>query len=282
MDNAGPLSLLPQSSPNEPVVLYDGEVVLGQGASETRGIGSATLRWFPSPGIRLDVTVQSGPVPKLGDKARVELGTMVGDVLVSSHSFGGMNPTWPDRVGGFISSMNDRDTGGFAWLRFQIVNSLDFLTPGLAAVPGDPTTVGIRKGPGEQLGDAIRAKGMTCRTAAMRRGPWEINLVSVPESSAKYTALNDSGGYAFTHVGQIRRSDRTLFATQNVASTLSYLAHFLSLARGAACSLPIQWGGDADGQIVWRWFGSPIVDHWSGRSLTWFAPHQGDILSELF
>ena len=133
MDNAGPLSLLPQSSPNEPVVLYDGEVVLGQGASETRGIGSATLRWFPSPGIRLDVTVQSGPVPKLGDKARVELGTMVGDVLVSSHSFGGMNPTWPDRVGGFISSMNDRDTGGFAWLRFQIVNSLDFLTPATCA-----------------------------------------------------------------------------------------------------------------------------------------------------
>ena len=74
----------------------------------------------------------------------------------------------------------------------------------------------------------------------------------------------------------------TSFATQDVASTLSCLARFLSLARGAACSLPIQWGGDADGQIVWRGFGSPIVDHWSGRSLTWFAPHQGDTLSELF
>ena len=279
VNNASPLSLFPPSSPNEPVVLYDGEVVLRQGSSEARGIGSARLRWFPSPGIRLDVTVKSGPVPKMGEKASVELGTMVGDVLVSSHSFGGMNPIWPHRVGGFISSMNERDTGGLAWLRFQVVNFLDFLTPGLSAVPGDPTTVGIR---GEQLGDAVRARGITCSAAAIRRGPWEINLVSVPESSAKYTALNDSGGYAFTHVGQIKRTDGTSFATQDVESTLSCLARFLSLVRGAACSLPIRWGGDADGQIMWRGFGSPIVDHWSGRSLTWFAPHQGDTLAELF
>ena len=283
VDDSGRLSLFPQSSPNEPVVLYEGDVVLRQGVSETRGIVSATLRWFPSPGIQLDVTAKTGPLPKLGETAHAELGTLVGDVLVSSHSFGGMNPTlWPGRLGGFVSWMNDRDRGGFAWLRFQVVNSLDFLTPGLAAVPGDPTTVGIGHGPGEQLGDAVLARGITSGAAAIRRGPWEINLVALPESSVTYNALKENGGYAFTHVGQIKRTDGTLFATQDVAPVLTCLAYFLSLVRGAACSLPIQWGGDADGRIVWRGLGSPIVDQWSGRSRTWFAPHQGDTLSQLF
>ena len=151
-----------------------------------------------------------------------------------------------------------RDRGGFAWLRFQVVNSLDFLTPGLAAVPGDPTTVGIGHGPGEQLGDAVLARGITSGAAAIRRGPWEINLVALPESSVTYNALKENGGYAFTHVGQIKRTDGTLFATQDVAPVLTCLAYFLSLVRGAACSLPIQWGGDADGRIVWRGLGSPI------------------------
>ena len=278
VDNSRSLSLLPQPAPNEPVVLYDGEVVLRQGTSEVRGKGSATLRWFPSPGIRLEMTTKNGAVPKFGDKASVELGTMVGDVLVSSFSLGATHT----RICGFISSMNDHDTGGLAWLRFQVVNSLDFLTPGLSAVPGDPATVTMRDRVSEQLGDAVRPTSMTKSTAVIRRGPWEVNLVSVPDSSANYTALRDSGGYAFTHVGQIKRTDGMLFATEEVASTLSCLARFLSFARGAACSLPIQWGGDADGRTVWRGFGSPIVDHWSGRSLTWFAPHQGDTLSELF
>ena len=278
VDNSGSLSLLPQPAPNEPAVLHDGEVVLRQGTSEFRGKGSATLRWFPSPGIRLEMTTKTGAVPKFGDKASVELGTMVGDVLVSSFSLGGMHT----RICGFISSMHDHDTGGLAWLRFQVVNSLNFLTPGLSAVPGDPTTVGILDRVSEQLGDAVRPASMTMSTAAIRRGPWEVNLVSVPDSSTNYGALRDSGGYAFTHVGQIKRTDGTLFATEEVASTLSCLARFLSFARGAACSLPIQWGGDADGRTVWRGFGSPIVDHWSGRSLTWFAPLQGDTLSKLF
>ena len=107
-------------------------------------------------------------------------------------------------------------------------------------------------------------------------------MVAQPESRATYKALNENGGYAFTHIGQIKQIDGTLFTTQDVAPILTCLAYFLSLVRGAACSMPIQWGGDADGQIVWRGLGSPIVDQWYGQSLTWFARHQGDTLSQLF
>ena len=278
------LSLLyPQSAPNEPVVLYDGKILLRHGAERASGTGSVILRWFPSSEIRLDFILESGVAPKLGSTVTAELGNLQTEVQVFSRSIDLKAGVMSKRISGFISSMRNLDTSTLASLRFQIINFIDFLTPGLVAVPGDPATVGMRGGLDGTQRTETQPKSTTIKAAALRHDPWEINLVAVPNSTEIYRSLKETGGYAFTHVGQVKRTDGALFSTSEVASVLSCLSDFLSLARGAACSLPLRWGIGSGLEVVWREFGSPIVDTWKETlASNWFDRHHGNLLAELF
>ena len=151
---------------------------------------------------------------------------------------------------------------------FQIVNFSDFITRGPSAVPGDPTAIGRDNG--------------TIETVDLKHDGWQISLVALPESGDRYRRLKATGGYAFTHVGQLTRIDASAFSVEQAEDILESLRLFLSFARGAACSLPIQWGRGVDGEIVWRQFGSPIVDGWRRRYFSWFAKNHGEILADLF
>ena len=151
---------------------------------------------------------------------------------------------------------------------FQIVNFSDFITRGPSAVPGDPTAMGRDYG--------------TIETVDLKHDGWQIRLVALPESGDRYRRLKATGGYAFTHVGQLTRIDASAFFVEQAKDILELLRVFLSFARGAACSLPIQWGRGVDREIVWRNFGSPIVDRWQRRYISWFHEHHGEILAELF
>ena len=103
----------------------------------------------------------------------------------------------------------------------------------------------------------------------------------MPESRDSYKHLKATGGYSFTHVGQLTRIEDSEFSVQQAEKILESLRVFLSFARGAACGVPIRWGCGIDGEIVWRQFQSPIVDSWRQR-LSWFDEIHGEILAELF
>ena len=127
----------------------------------------------------------------------------------------------------------------------------------------------------------MRIQSFTHATADLRHDGWNIGLVDLPESRDRYEHLRATGGYSVTHVGQLTRIDGSAFAVQSAKKILEPLRAFLSLARGAACSLPIRWGRGTDGEIVWRQFQSPIVDSWRHR-LSWFDERHGELLGELF
>ena len=169
---------------------------------------------------------------------------------------------------------------------FQVVNLTDFITPGLSATPGDPTTVvgvkGTERFSGGATGSATKqVQSFTCEAADLRHDGWNIKLVALPESRDRYEHLRGTGGYSFTHVGQLTRIDGSAFAVQSAKKLLEALRVFLSFARGAACSLPIRWGCGVHSEIVWRQFQSPIVDAWRQRQ-SWFDERHGALLGELF
>ena len=173
-------------------------------------------------------------------------------------------------------------------LGFQVVNFTDFITPGLSAAPGDPTAIAGVNGTERLLGGVTptgsptkRVQSFTCATADLRHDGWNVSLVDLPESRDRHGHLEATGGYSFTHVGQLTRIDGSAFAVQQAEKILESLRVFLSFARGAACSLPIRWGRDIDGEIVWRHFGSPVVDRWR-QPHSWFDERHGELLSELF
>ena len=153
---------------------------------------------------------------------------------------------------------------------FQIVNFPDVITPGPAVVPGDPT--------------AITGNFGTIQTASLHHDGWQFRIVAVPESGDRGSQLNATGGYAFTHVGQVKRVDDAAFSVEDAKHVLESLRHFLTFARGAACALPIQWGRGEDDEIVWRRFQSPVVDPWRRPHFPWIGEglHTGGVLAELF
>ena len=171
---------------------------------------------------------------------------------------------------------------------FQVVNFTSFITRGLSATPGNPTAITDVEDTKRLSGGATTTnsattwvQSSTCATADLRHDGWSIGLVALPVPRDRSEQLRATGGYSFTHVGQLTRIDGSAFAVQSAKKILESLRVFLSFARGAACSLPIRWGRGSGGEIVWHQFQSPIVDRWRQR-LSWFDEIHGELLGELF
>ena len=274
----------PQSDVNEPIPLHEGRFRVWAGDRWVEGSGSAHLRWLPSPGIEFDIEITE-PFPGVGfDSLTVELpGFRTENVVAHSMTLG-----LTSRIRAFASTMEwDREQNLLS-VGFQVVNFTDFITPGLSAAPGDPTAIAGVNGTERLLGGVTSTgsppkpvQSFTCATADLRHDGWHVSLVALPESLDRYRHLKATGGYSFTHIGQLTRIDDSAFSVQQAEKILESLRVFLSFARGAACGLPIRWGRGIDGEIVWRQFGSPIVDRWR-QPHSWFDERHGDLLKELF
>ena len=252
-----------QCDVNKPVLLHEGRFRVRSGDQCIGASGSARLRWLPSPGIEFDIEADE-PVGLDLDSLIVELPGFTTTNLVA-YSTGA-----PGSIRAFAAAMEWGGERRLLSVGFQIVNFPDVVTPGPTAVPGDPTATARDFG--------------TIQTVALRHDGWQIRLVAVPESRDRYSALEATDGYAFTHVGQLTRFDASAFSVEQAKAVLESLRQFLSFARGAACALPIHWGRGEDDDIVWRRFQSPIVDPWRRSHLSWLGDglHTGEILAELF
>ena len=252
----------PQERVNEPVLLREGRFLVRAGDRNVEASGSARLRWMPSPRIVFDIEADTPVFGVSLDSIAVALpGFRTTNCFVHS----------TDLISTISASAGLMESEGEPVLRsvgFQIVNFSDFITPGPAVVPGDPTAVGGNHG--------------TIQTVALEHDGWTIRLVVVPESRDRYQELEATGGYAFTHVGLLKRSDDSTFSVEQAKNILESLRVFLSFARGAMCGMPIQWGRGTDGKIAWRWFGSPVVDRWKRPYRSWIGTNHGAVLTELF
>ena len=274
----------PQSDVNEPIPLHEGRFRIRRGDRCVEGSGSARLRWLPSPGIEFDIEITE-PFPGVDfNSLTVDLpGFRTENVLAHSMTLG-----LTSRIRAFASAMESDRQQNLLSVGFQVVNFTDFITPGLSAAPGDPTAIAGVNGTERLLGGVTptgsptkQVQSFTCATADLRHDGWNVSLVDLPESRDRYGHLEATGGYSFTHVGQLTRIDGSAFAVHQAEKILESLRVFLSFARGAACSLPIRWGRGIDGEIVWRHFGSPVVDRWR-QPHSWFDERHGELLSELF
>ena len=268
----------PQNDVNEPILLHEGRFRVRRGARLAEGPGSARLIWLPSPGIEIDIETTPSGVDL--DSVTVELpGFRTENVFVHSATLAPNGRI--GRTGAFVSAMESGGEHDLVSVGFQLVNFTNFITPGLSATPGDPTVI-TSGAPDSAASTSLPAGSVwSCAASRLRHDGWHVNLVAVPELTDIYKKLKASGGYAFTHVGQLTRTDGSAFTVREAEGILESLTAFLSFARGAQCSLPIRWGCGANGEIVWRHFGSPVVDRWR-QPHSWFDERHGELLTELF
>ncbi len=253
-----PMYRHPQASPNDPVTLHQGPVTLQHTKGTAQGTGTLVLRWFPTTGLRLECDVAA---PEPGEQVKAAIAGGVADVLVSAVQMdvksGVMSVTSSGRVKSF-----ETGTGTvLASIGFQVLNFSDFLTPGPRPAP---------------------VFGYPPHIADLDYDIWRVRLTAVEDSTALFKNLNQIGGYAFTHLGRLERHDGTAFAAQDTEDVLQALTRFLCFARGAVCNLPVRWGVDNGGTVVWERWGSPVIDPWKGHSQTWFDDLHGNLLSETF
>jgi hypothetical protein len=256
-----PLFLHPHAAANEPVTLHEGPLRLRDGAETTEGAGRLVLKFLPSTGLRLELDLASGATtPEAGAWVQAEVADSSDEALVTSIRTSIKEGEVSTKIEASISSFEKGPSAPLASAGFQIVNFPDFLTPGPKPAPvfGFPPMVADLQGAG-----------------------WRARLTAVERSTDVFKSLKETGGYAFTHLGLLERSDCASFQAKDADGLLNALGAFLSFARGAACSLPVRWGIGADGGIVWQRWGSPIVDSWKTPD-NWFDEHHGNLLSELF
>ena len=263
----------PQNDVNVPILLHQGRFRIQSGEQVAEGLGSARLLWQPSPGIEVEVETRHAGIDL--DTVTVELPgfeTESGVVLLTT-----LGPQ--GRIRAFVRELESGGNQELVSVGFQLVNFTDIITRRLWAGLGDPTTLTRARGQFERL---VRGGTATCETARLGHDGWQIDLVAVPDSADVYKGLRSSGGYRFTHVGQLTRADRSAFTADQAGTILELLTRFLTFARGAACSIPIRWGRGTMGEIAWRQFGSPVVDRWTCGEVSWLDRHQGDVLPKLF
>ncbi|MDZ4688597.1 MAG: hypothetical protein SH850_26285 [Planctomycetaceae bacterium] len=256
-----PLYLHPHGAANQAVALHDGPVtILGVGTDVMQATGTLALRWLPTTGLRLNVELPSAHIATTGARMNVEIAGSVAEAVVTSTTLGTEDGVPFARVSGIVSKFEKGSGGDLAALGFQVVNFSDFLTPGPRPAP---------------------VFGFPPRVADLLYGVWRVRLTAVEDSNEIFKSLSETGGYAFTHLGQLERSDGSRFNAAEGATVLDALGRFLGFARGAPCSLPIRWGVDGAGEVVWEQWTSPVVDPWKVRS-GWFDEHHGNLLSEIY
>lgn len=255
--------LHPHTAANEPVTLLEGPVRMpAAGNTEAEGTGALVLRWLPSTGLRLEAELSSAGwnAPHPGARVKAVIAGETVETLVNSTRFSVKDGVSSSRVSGSASTFVKGSGENLAHLGFQVVNFSDFITPGPrpALEFGCPPSV-----------------------AELQWDGWRIRLSAVEHSTDVFKSLEETGGYAFTHMGRLDRTDGSHFSAQDAEGVLDGLNRFLGFARGAASNLAVRWGVDTDGATVWERWGSPVVDPWKGCN-NWFDEHHGNLLSEIF
>jgi len=117
--------------------------------------------------------------------------------------------------------------------------------------------------------------------ARLETPEWWIEITGVPNIGEAAKALKQSRGHGITYKGSITRSDGTTFLAEDVEPLLEALRFFLSIARGASCSLVLVRGQDETGLDSWVRWGAHHTEPWLDY-LSAFPRVHSDMLSDLF
>ncbi|MCY9659604.1 hypothetical protein P5G65_24165 [Paenibacillus chondroitinus] len=112
---------------------------------------------------------------------------------------------------------------------------------------------------------------------------WDITIDKRPDYREKkiYETLKSTGGYAITHLCQIRREDRQAFGTNDISDLEEAMHWALSFVTGRHIGICYLEGFHDNGEVVWRKYQTPSIDKWRYRK-TWFPRMDERALSEIF
>ncbi len=247
-----------ESEPNQPIPLVETDIVKIDGQSVNIPVG-VVLQLYPSPRVEIELNTLSN-LTRGGDRLEIELrnGARL-EVLLGALYFN------PEKV--ILIPVSQPVT---------VIDNDCPLQEVSFAVLDFPQFYGMQ--------DKWIDDGEQCvriPNARLETSEWWIEITGVPNIREAEKALKQSRGHGITYKGSITCSDGATFLAKDVEPLLEALRFFLSIARGASCSLALVRGKDEVGRDSWvRWgahHSEPWLDYHSA-----FMRFNSDILSDLF
>ena len=218
-----------------PIPLWSGPLHFKRDAFAVKGSGTLSYEWRPSPRLRFRFRSSRPPSstpPDVGKLvlwgARARATARLWQLKLSAAT--GAAPTFS--YDGLLTAPLERGTKrGFGSVVFHLLNYPDFL----GKVITSPT--GRRTG----------------RVEADFAG-WHLTLDNLAETRELRGELQRDGGFAITHVGELRRAAGEAFGGTSVSAIRDDLGMALSFARGGWSQPTLLVGRDSSGTVIWeRW-----------------------------
>ncbi|HET9731119.1 MAG TPA: hypothetical protein VFP54_00460 [Acidimicrobiales bacterium] len=228
----------------EPIVLYDGPAALHQGDKTYVGVGQVVFQWRRSPRVRWSFASNDTKVPDFLD----------GDPSSDVRRF-----EMRDNTAGFEARMDV-----VPWSR-GLQDGYSYVTEGFQ--PHD-TPVGIGDGFAYVLVhivnyiDQVHTHAPTVDTEA---GGWRITVVRCEHTAEVLQALEESGGYGFTHVARLSRSDGSTFGFNDAALAITGLWRLLSFGAAGTVGTALPVGFDAQGRALGVLHHATVADYYRGH-----------------
>lgn len=213
--------------PNEPIRLYEGELILWAGNESDKGTGKVIFRWLPSPKTTFE---------------------MVG----TQHSISHVKAVIEDH------EVELEIPGGYLQKARMLLSSIDLAGKELPRYQGT-----IDRYYNKVLipeCDVVEFCLTNFRFAKpLKNNDWIIDIEPVTSDiDSIFETLENENGYAITHRGFLRRVDGSPFTIYQ-AEEMSYaLYQFYSFIKGE-WSGPIFCKGKLDGKMTWEQWGNPRI-----------------------
>lgn len=227
------------SEHNQPIDLYTGEMEIGKESDKIfQTNGNIQLCWLPYPRLQFEALISSIPFANYSlEEVSLQLNDgkkIIGHVTNISIKSG----TEGSRLSGLVKNtpiIQPEDS--------QIqAHRAKFLIPNFKELYGHPI----------HCLDSNANQIKTHRgRLLLKGGGWFITLDAVDQFKEIKETLNQSSGFAITHVGQLERDDSSSFSSTDALEILDALTWYLWFAKGAFTSPCLPAGFDSTGNEVW-------------------------------
>nr|MDQ6946019.1 hypothetical protein [Actinomycetota bacterium] len=254
------------------ILLYKGQLRIHLDDEAIDGHGQVVLLWRPSPHIayRFVGGTSTEALHLVGNKGQeptaVELLDLVGDVPIPPKNARiveladlGTEPRTVTLEGDLPRQEFGKHDAPVTCVVFHLIN---FIPDDLPEVVEGPD-------------------GQSHGRLTLTSGDWQLTIVGPSDVAAPFDELQREGGYAFTHLAELRRSDGRSFTVQNTELVQDVFFHLLGFTRGALVGVGLPVAYDDSDQPVWARWSITVVDRWT-NTLNWCEPKLLPELSQIF
>jgi hypothetical protein len=235
-------------SPNEPIPIFSGELLLISDSKTLCGSGNVSFSWLPNPRIvfRGDFSAASG-VDIMENKTLSTSRHEPAEALITKANY--KSSSSKTEVNGILNEplRPQLPDGGFREIHFLLTNFKSY------------------------FGEPVRLCG---KSLAMAKSRWRLNLdgyeisIDLTEKHKEVTDnVKSNGGFGITNIGRVSKNNRALLTMEEFEALSDSLRYFLGLCRGFWVG-PVLPFADIDGKPHFVYAPSRLTT-WQNAE-TWF------------